>query len=486
MKKILALPLMGILCLCIASSGLFALGETVSTETPAASETAAVEETPAPSVSENNEVFEDPQALTGEADTQAEAADAETATYVATANAPLKVRRAPDKTASGNGSIAKGDMVYILELGNEWSKVDTGRNTGYVQTKYLTDIHEYGTSQTASATASPSATAEPTGEFLTDGVYDAALFTPEGFKDNFNAEMYKSAAVRKTMDDRSAAVFHLDKYDEVVVSAYQGDWSYIRYQNSYGFVPTSSLFKWDRIDPYAGDIPGCIKHIGLAFVNHSTDIKSYDDNGKKVLKTVNPGSALAVDTKDAEGRYPLPYWRTTGYIEESDISYILPVVPWEDAQSGDMISCMSTYYAVGIHSLQYQGRNYNIYLGSSFISGTVMQPGETLNIYDVMGPYRKSTGYHRAPVMSPNALWGYGGGTCQVNTTLYNALIQVPIYINWRRVHADVGIYYCPVGFDAAVGGGNITMIFTNTLPYAVRFNYFMSDGCLTVGIFKV
>ena len=73
-----------------------------------------------------------------------------------------------------------------------------------------------------------------------------------------------------------------------------------------------------------------------------------------------------------------------------------------------------------------------------------------------------------------------------MNTTLYNALIQVPIYINWRRVHADVGIYYCPVGFDAAVGGGSITMIYTNTLPYAIRFNYFMSDGCLTVGLFRV
>ena len=46
-----------------------------------------------------------------------------------------------------------------------------------------------------------------------------------------------------------------------------------------------------------------------------------------------------------------------------------------------------------------------------------------------------------------------------MNTTLYNLLIQVPILINWRKVHADVGIYYCPVGFDAAVGGGDTTMM---------------------------
>ena len=53
-------------------------------------------------------------------------------------------------------------------------------------------------------------------------------------------------------------------------------------------------------------------------------------------------------------------------------------------------------------------------------------------------------------------------------------------------MHAEVGIYYCPVGFDAAVGGGDITMIFTNTLPYPFRINFFMSDGCMTAGIFRV
>lgn len=461
-----------LLCVCLLLSGVFALGE----ETAAPALTVEADDAAAQDA-QNGEVLEDPDALAGETDTAAQE-DEDAARYVATATAQLKVRREPDKDSFGNGSIAKGEMVYILELGNEWSKIDTGRNIGYVQTRYLSDIREYSASQGASA-----ATTDADGAVV---VVDTSSNTPETFQEKFKAYAYKTVVARREMDERSASAFRITKYSEVTVGANQGDWSYIRYKNSYGYVPTSALFKWDRIDPYAGDIPGCIKHIGLAFVNHTTDIKSYDDNGKEVLKTVNPGSALAVDTLDDLGRYPLPYWRTTGYVNESDVGYLLPVVPWEDAHSGDLISCMSTFYAVGIHTLNYQGRNYNIYLGSSFISGTVMQPGDTVNIYDVMGPYRKSTGYHRAPIMSPGALWGYGGGTCQVNTTLYNALIQVPIYINWRKVHAEVGIYYCPVGFDAAVGGGDITMIFTNTLPYAIRINYFMSDGCLTVGIFKV
>ncbi len=463
MRKWYAKLLIGALCLCLALSGT-ALSEDTQTAVPTADP-------------QTDDVMEDPAALADATNAVAQS-DMSSVRYTAVATTALKVRREPYADAPGNGSIALNDVVYIIELGDEWSLVYTGRNLGYVLTKYLKDVKEYEysseTENTGAAEVEPTATPDTTDN------------TPAAFEEKFVAYAVKNVVARKAMDENSDAVFRVPQYDEVTVSSNEGGWSYIRYKNSYGYVPTDSLFKWDRIDPFAGDIPGCTKHIGLAFVNHSTDIRSYDDDGNEVLKTVNPGSALAVDTQDAQGRYPLPYWRTTGYIEEEDIGYMMMVVPWEDAESGDLISCMSTYYAVGIHTINYQGRNYNIYLGSSFISGTVVQPEETVNVYDLMGPYRRSTGYHRAPIMNPHALWGYGGGTCQVNTTLYNVLIQVPIYINWRKVHMQIGIYYSPVGFDAAVGGGDTTMIFTNTLPYAIRINYFMSDGCLTVGIFRV
>ena len=460
--------LSGILCLLIAAGGLFA--PALATETTS-------EDTSA--VPQAGEVLEDPATITEEPDATAEAAAAakeDAVQAIATAGVTLKVRREPSTDANGNGSIPEGGQVYILELGDTWCKVDTGRVIGYVQTRLLENIRDKSAPEGETAQPSAEATQAP----------NAAGDSPDAFEPKFTAYAYKAFIVRQEMDERSSARFKVSKYEEVTVGAVHGDWSYIRYQNSYGYVLNKSLFKWDRIDPYAGDIPGAPKPVGLAFLNNSVDILSYEDNGSELLKTVNPGSAVIVNQKDDLGRYSLPYWRTTGYVEAEDVSYIIPIVPWDEAQSGDMISAMTTFYAVGVHTLQYQGRNYNIYLGSSYISGLVIQPGETINIYDIMGPYRKSSGYHKAPIMSPSALWGYGGGTCQVNTTLYNTLIQVPILINWRKVHANVGIYYCPVGFDAAVGGGDITMIFPNTLPYAVRVNYFMTDGCMTAALFRV
>lgn len=412
-------------------------------------------------------------AISEEAATQTQAE--ETVQYVATADVALKVRRAPGKNENGVGSIAKDETVYILELGAEWCKIRLPRTAGYVQSKYLSDLRHYdASSSTVGEAASMPEEAAPT-----------AIVTENGFTARFVSYAVRSTALREQPDAKGRQRTTVKTYDEVLVSHFEGDWSYIKYNEYYGYVKTGDLFKWDRIDPYAGTIPGSIVYPLMAVVKRTTDVIDYA-GGKKVLKTINPGACVAVERPDEEERYKTPYWRTTGYITEDDIQTLFEVVPYETAQPGDMIAVMTTYYAVGISTVQYQGRNWNIYLSTSMISGMTLEAGAEFNVNEVIGPYRKSTGYKSAPIASPTALVGYGGGTCQVNTTLYNTIIQLPIYVNHRKVHANIGAKYIPKGFDAAVGGGDINMIFTNTLPYAIRFNYMMSDGVLTLCIFRV
>ena len=49
-----------------------------------------------------------------------------------------------------------------------------------------------------------------------------------------------------------------------------------------------------------------------------------------------------------------------------------------------------------------------------------------------------------------------------------------------------MGIYYAKKGFDAAVGGGDINLTMVNTMPYAIRYQMFVSDGLVTCCIYKV
>lgn len=61
----------------------------------------------------------------------------------------------------------------------------------------------------------------------------------------------------------------------------------------------------------------------------------------------------------------------------------------------------------------------------------------------------------------------YGGGVCQVSTTLYNAVLSLPLKIEAWSIHRYTGVSYVPQFFDAAVGRYS-DLRFTNTLPYSI------------------
>ena len=451
------------------------------TALPAQAEQAQTDEAEAAQI---DVIEEDPENLPEETD-PADAAEptvvlqldmnADTVQYVTTARVALKMRRSPSLTAGGCGSIRMGDEILVLSMDMDWAKVRKGDTEGYVQCKYFETIYQYD-----------EATGKGEKYELPDVAVPAGQVTVSGFVRNFIGYAVAKTVMFETASTEARVVANVKIYDQVYVNQFSEDgWAYCEYNDRYGYIRTDKLFKYDRIDPYAGAIPGCIVYPLMAIVGQTTDILSYDGSGK-VLKTIYPGAAICVEEPDDEGRYKTPYWRTTGYITEDQIHYLVKVAPWADAQPGDMISVMTTYYALGISTQEYQGRNWNIYLSSSILSSKRLEPGEQLDMNDTIGPYTKGKGYKLAPIASPNASSGYGGGTCQVNTTMYNVLIQIPIFINHRQVHANAGAKYFLKGFDAAVGSRDaINMVFTNTLPYPIRINFWISDGALTVALYR-
>lgn len=401
-------------------------------------------------------------------------------THTGKATTTLKVRRAPDDTALGFDSIPRDSLVYIIDYSSVWCKVRTSRVEGYIKTKYLTDVVVIDPTAIAAKAEAKAEQAVLVGE-----LQPGFTMNESNFEEKYYAHTVRDRVVmHKEPSELSDRVRYVNIYEQVVVGEISGEWSFVRYNGMhYGYMRTDYLFKWDRIDPYAGPIPGLTVWPNLAFVNHTTTIRDLATNEE--LFVINPGAAITVGEKDEFGRYPLPIERTTGYVMKDDVCYVLPVVDWQNAQPGDLIAVMSTYFGVGKTTLQIQGRNWNIHLSSDFISGTVLQPGEKYNMNQTIAPYQKATGYKSAPIMSDEATEGYGGGTCQVNTTFYVCTIQIPLLVTHRRVHAEVGMHYIPKGFDAAVGGGAINLMMENTLPYAIRYQFMNSDGVLTCCIFR-
>ena len=110
-------------------------------------------------------------------------------------------------------------------------------------------------------------------------------------------------------------------------------------------------------------------------------------------------------------------------------------------------------------------RNENLRLACKKISGTVIEPGRTFSFNNVVGPRTKKEGFQLATVYSyGKETPGYGGGVCQVSSTIYVAAVRANMEIVTRRQHG-LKVNYTDLGLDATVNyeGKKIDFVFRNT-----------------------
>lgn len=99
----------------------------------------------------------------------------------------------------------------------------------------------------------------------------------------------------------------------------------------------------------------------------------------------------------------------------------------------------------------HDGRVDNIVLAASKIDGLVIPPGEEVSFNQVVGPRTVERGFKNAPTIVMGEVFeGIGGGTCQVSSTLYTALLNSAVEVTDRRPHSRPSHYISP-GLDATV-----------------------------------
>ena len=154
------------------------------------------------------------------------------------------------------------------------------------------------------------------------------------------------------------------------------------------------------------------------------------------------------------------------------VASIEPILPVEDAQAGDILSAYCSFYPLKGELVP--GRLVNIRLGCEYIC-RVVEPGERFSFNEIAGPYGPAKGYEKAmSFYDGGTAPSYGGGTCQVSSTLYNVLMPLSgrgIDIVYRRSHGASGATYLPHGTDAAVGSDALDFIFRNEFDFPVRID---------------
>jgi vancomycin resistance protein YoaR len=108
----------------------------------------------------------------------------------------------------------------------------------------------------------------------------------------------------------------------------------------------------------------------------------------------------------------------------------------------------------------------NIQRGAEILSGTLLKPGEEFSFNRVIGTIGASSGYSPELIIKGGKLVPeYGGGLCQVSTTLFRAVMAAGLAVLERHPHSMPVRYYNPQGFDATIYPGVSDFRFKNDTP---------------------
>ena len=389
--------------------------------------------------------------------------DAADAQYLGVADKELTVRSEQSRSALRMQTLEAGETVYILELGKEWHRVVKQGVEGYVLSSAvsgLTPAHE--------------------------GIEIPEEFRePEPFKAVYSATADVNLSIRREASADSRLLGTVYEGDSVDIMSIEGEWAYVQQGSVTGYVRADHLRYYKRYDPYGPYIPGVTWYPYAATAKQETEI--YEDGTGTLLRTVPAGAVMAVSALDGAMSVTLPYDRTTGRIHATGGLELEAVKPWDEAQMGDLIAVFSTYYEPEQTTDAQIGRLHNIMEGVTRLNDVVVPAGEKFYFNDFCAPYTKGNGYELGPIVNyvSDKKLGYGGGICQVSTTLYDAILQIPIEVIKQQVHSAYGISYVPLDMDAAVGAGNIDLRLRNTLPYDIRFALQAVGGVLTVRVYR-
>ena len=180
------------------------------------------------------------------------------------------------------------------------------------------------------------------------------------------------------------------------------------------------------------------------------------DEAKKILET------------DSE-TYTIPLKITKAKVKVKDL--------------GDKLFKQTLAKYTTIYDAGNSNRAHNIALAASTINGTILIPGESFSYNGTLGNTTKEKGYKEGGAyVGGKVVQAYGGGICQVSTTLYNAVLYANLEIVERHNHS-YAVNYVPAGRDATVAYGGKDFKFKNNRSYPVKIVANAKNGVVSVSI---
>ena len=183
--------------------------------------------------------------------------------------------------------------------------------------------------------------------------------------------------------------------------------------------------------------------------------------------------------------YKIMFKDTVGYVSAKYIDILEDIIPL-DSKADENWSLVSTGTTQKISS---ENREFNIALACSMINEKVILPGELFSWNTTIGgECGKDNGFKEAPVfiMNPDGTIGngldYGGGVCQVSTTINIAIKGLGIKTN-ASPHGK-RVSYATLEEEASISYPYTDFSFTNTLDKTIILEMISFKGSCMCNVY--
>ena len=233
---------------------------------------------------------------------------------------------------------------------------------------------------------------------------------------------------------------------------------------------------------YEGDILDVLENDCSSFEQEAVDASLTRENGSF---TVSPGqSGVVIDHDSSASKIKSVLedgWTGGNEIIALDMEVSEPNGTAEELeQVKDLLGTFTTSY-----SSSGEARCQNIANACGMINGTVVYPGQQFSVLQTITPFTEENGYALAgSYFGQQVVESFGGGICQVSTTLYNAVIRAELQVDERHNHSLIVSYVDPSDDAAIAESSGLDFRFTNNLEIPIYIEGSISGKSITFNIY--
>lgn len=284
----------------------------------------------------------------------------------------------------------------------------------------------------------------------------------------WQAKIRMTTRIRTVKDLNSKAWLGKVPEDALLdVYAVEGDWCICGYAGDIGYIPYDRLYQFYCLTDEP--LPGSTVVEGVATMTREAFlmVEGYTGNDLRV------GDLLCVRKTGL-----VPMMHSHAQLAGSGFTFE-PFVAPEESKPGDALYGFTTFYNDSMGGKYPESRTFNIELAVQRLQGVVIAPGEKFSFNQYCGPYTEENGYKLAKNISDEG-YGFGGGVCQVSTTIFNAIQALDFTFDEWYIHSYWGVQYVPRTLDAAVSSVR-DFSFYNNADFPLEMQPMAQNGVLTV-----